>query len=331
MITINELLSKEKLREDDSGIRPLTLESYTGQEKVKRNVDIFIKSSQIRGEVMDHVLFYGPPGLGKTTLAGIIAHELGVSLKITTGPAIEKPGDLASMLTSLNEGDVLFIDEIHRINRNIEEVLYPAMEDFAIDILIGSGASTQSIRLDIPRFTLIGATTRAGSISAPLRDRFGSVNRLELYTPAELAEIIRRDAGILGIEISDEGIAEIASRSRGTPRIAIRLLKRLMDFAVVENNSKIDKQLAEHALCELDIDPNGLDSLDLRVLYSIHENFNDGPVGVETLAAFIGEDVLTIEDVCEPFLMQSGFLAKTPRGRILTEKGIKYTKKTGAL
>lgn len=328
---INELLSKEKLKDDDNRIRPMTLDSYTGQEKVKRNVDIFIKSSKLRGEVMDHILFYGPPGLGKTTLAGIIACELGATLKITTGPAIEKPGDLAAMLTSLNEGDVLFIDEIHRIGKNIEEVLYPAMEDFAIDILIGSGVSAQSIRLDLPKFTLIGATTRAGLISAPLRDRFGSVNRLELYSPEELAQIVKRDAGILGIEISGDAVKEIASRSRGTPRIAIRLLKRLMDFAVVENDSKIDKELAKHALIELDIDPNGLDRMDLRVLNSIHENFNDGPVGIETLAAFIGEDVLTIEDVCEPFLMQSGFLAKTPKGRILTEKGIKYAKKTGAL
>lgn len=308
-------------------LRPLKLEDYTGQEKVKKNVDVFIKSAKIRNEPMDHILFYGPPGLGKTTIAGIIANEMGANLKVTTGPAIEKPGDLAAILTSLEEGDILFIDEIHRINKNIEEVLYPAMEDFVIDILVGSGNSTQSIRLPLPKFTLIGATTRVGAISSPLRDRFGSLNRLELYNENELKEIIKRDAKIFNIKATEDGLLEIAKRSRGTPRIAIRLLKRLRDFAIVNNNAIIDLNLAKSALEALEIDDNGLDSTDIRIINAIHNSFNNGPVGLETLASFIGEDSGTIEDMSEPFLMQLGLLAKTPKGRILTDKGIEYTTK----
>lgn len=324
---MNDLLDKNK-KDNDESLRPLTFDDYIGQEKVKKNVSVFVQSAKLRHAVLDHLLFYGPPGLGKTTISGIIANEMGSKLTITTGPAIEKPGDLASILLSLNEGDVLFIDEIHRLNKNVEEVLYPAMEDFSIDIIVGNNETARTIRLDLPHFTLIGATTRAGSISAPLRDRFGSINRLEMYNPNELSLIIKRDSKLLNIDIDENAALEIAKRSRGTPRIAIRLLKRLRDFAVVKNpkDVKIDKDIVSSGLEAMDIDPKGLDSTDLRVLKAIHSNFNDGPVGLETLAAFIGEDSVTIEDVCEPFLMQIGFMAKTPRGRILTDEGKKYLK-----
>lgn len=321
----NEILNKDKNKMDyDENLRPLKLDDYSGQDKIKKNIKVFIESAKKRNAVLDHILFYGPPGLGKTTLAGIIANEMGVNMKITTGPTIERAGDLAAMLTSLEEGDILFIDEIHRISKNIEEILYPAMEDYAIDILVGSGNNSKSIRLELPKFTLIGATTRAGSLSAPLRDRFGSINRLELYNPEELKKIARRDAEILKIKITDDALDELSIRSRGTPRIAIRILKRLRDFAVVNNSGIIDLKIAKEALEALDIDASGLDNTDIRVLKAIHEGFKNGPVGIETLAAYCGEDAGTIEDVCEPFLMQSGFMAKTPRGRILTEKGIEY-------
>ena len=323
----NEILDKTK-KDNDESLRPLSFNDYIGQEKVKKNIEIFIKSAKIRDATLDHLLFYGPPGLGKTTIAGIIANQMGGNLVVSTGPAIEKAGDLASILLTLEEGDILFIDEIHRLNKNIEEVLYPAMEDFVIDIIVGKEESSKTIRIDLPKFTLIGATTKAGSLSSPLRDRFGSIHRLELYKPEELELIVKRDASILGVDITNDGLKEIGKRSRGTPRIAIRILKRLRDFAVVKNpnNPVIDKDVAVNGLNMLDIDPNGLDSTDLRVLNAIHDNFNDGPVGIETLSAFIGEDGGTIEDVCEPFLMQIGLLAKTPRGRILTDNGKKYIK-----
>lgn len=323
----NEILDKTK-KDNDESLRPLSFNDYIGQEKVKKNIEIFIKSAKIRDATLDHLLFYGPPGLGKTTIAGIIANQMGGNLVVSTGPAIEKAGDLASILLTLEEGDILFIDEIHRLNKNIEEVLYPAMEDFVIDIIVGKEESSKTIRIDLPKFTLIGATTKAGSLSSPLRDRFGSIHRLELYKPEELELIVKRDASILGVDITNDGLKEIGKRSRGTPRIAIRILKRLRDFAVVKNpnNPVIDKDIAVNGLNMLDIDPNGLDSTDLRVLNAIHDNFNDGPVGIETLSAFIGEDGGTIEDVCEPFLMQIGLLAKTPRGRILTDNGKKYIK-----
>ena len=308
----------------ENSLRPKTLDDYIGQEKAKENLSIYIKAAKQRGEPLDHVLLHGPPGLGKTTLSGIIANEMGVNLRMTSGPAIEKPGDLAALLTNLNEGDVLFIDEIHRISRNVEEVLYPAMEDFAVDIIIGKGPSARSIRLDLNRFTLVGATTRSGQLTAPLRDRFGVMLRLELYTPEELANIVTRSAGILGIEIDAEGALEIASRSRGTPRIANRLLKRVRDVAEVLYNSSITLEVARAALDRFEIDELGLDDFDRRLLTSMIYNYGGGPVGLETLAASLGEEAVTIEDVYEPYLMQLGFLTRTPRGRCVTPAAYRH-------
>lgn len=302
----------------ETSLRPKVLTDYIGQEKAKENLEIYIKAAKARGESLDHVLLYGPPGLGKTTLAGIIANEMNVNFRVTSGPAIEKQGDLAALLTNLNEGDVLFIDEIHRLNRSVEEVLYPAMEDNALDIIIGKGPSARSIRLDLPKFTLVGATTRAGQLSAPLRDRFGVVLRLELYTPEELAQIVTRSAGILGIDIEKYGALEIASRSRGTPRIANRLLKRARDFAQVMGNGIIDEDSADHALERMEIDNMGLDSIDRLLLSTMIKSYGGGPVGLETISAAIGEESVTIEDVYEPYLMQIGFLGRTPRGRVVT-------------
>ncbi len=304
--------------DSEVSLRPKTLDDYIGQEKVKENLKIYMDAALGRGETLDHVLLYGPPGLGKTTLAGIIANQMNVQIRVTSGPAIEKPGDLAALLTNLNEGDVLFIDEIHRLSRSVEEVLYPAMEDNVIDIIIGKGPSARSIRLDIKNFTLVGATTRAGQLTAPLRDRFGVVLRLELYTPQELAEIVKRSAGILGIGIDEDGALEIASRSRGTPRIANRLLKRARDFAQVIGSGTITEQDARLALSRMEIDEIGLDNIDRLLLTTMINNYNGGPVGLETIAAAIGEEAVTIEDVYEPYLMQIGFLGRTPRGRVVT-------------
>ncbi|MBQ8210869.1 MAG: Holliday junction branch migration DNA helicase RuvB [Clostridia bacterium] len=304
--------------ETEVSLRPKTLDDYIGQEKVKENLKIYMDAALGRNETLDHVLLYGPPGLGKTTLAGIIANQMGVQIRVTSGPAIEKPGDLAALLTNLNEGDVLFIDEIHRLSRSVEEVLYPAMEDNVIDIIIGKGPSARSIRLDLKKFTLVGATTRAGQLTAPLRDRFGVVLRLELYTPYELAQIVKRSASILGIDIDEDGALEIASRSRGTPRIANRLLKRARDFAQVVGSGMITETDARLALSKMEIDELGLDNIDRLILTTMINNYNGGPVGLDTIAAAIGEESVTIEDVYEPYLMQIGFLGRTPRGRVVT-------------
>ncbi len=316
-----ESLVTTSLTRGDEGeftLRPQRLSEYIGQSKAKGNLDVFIQAAKLRGEPLDHVLLYGPPGLGKTTLAGIIANEMGVQIRITSGPAIEKPGDLAALLTNLGENDILFIDEIHRMNRSVEEILYPAMEDYAIDIIIGKGPSANSIRLDLPKFTLIGATTRAGSLSAPLRDRFGVSLRLELYTPEELGLIVKRSAELLQVPIDEEGAMEIAKRSRGTPRIANRMLRRVRDFAQVFSGGVISRSVADRALTALEVDHLGMDNIDRRMLRAIIEQYNGGPVGLETLAATINEDTVTLEDMYEPYLLQQGFLTRTPRGRCVT-------------
>ena len=315
------MISTELVEEDvkiENNLRPLSLEDYIGQEKVKRNLKVYIEAAKERGDSLDHVLFYGPPGLGKTTLAGIIANEMGTHLKVTSGPAIEKPGEMAAILNNLQEGDVLFVDEIHRLNRQVEEVLYPAMEDYEIDIMIGKGATARSIRLELPKFTLVGATTRAGLLSAPLRDRFGVVSHLEFYSVKELETIIIRSASVLNVDIDTKGAHELARRSRGTPRLANRLLKRVRDFAQVKYDGRITGEVADYALNLLDVDKDGLDKHDRLILQTIIGKFGGGPVGIETLAASIGEDSGTLEDVYEPYLIQNGFINRTPRGRVAT-------------
>lgn len=331
----NRIITTSETIEDkdtEYSLRPRVLDEYIGQKKAKENLKVFIEAAKQRGDALDHVLLYGPPGLGKTTLAGVIANEMGVNLRITSGPAIEKQGDLAALLTNLSQDDILFVDEIHRLSRSVEEILYPAMEDYALDIIIGKGPSARSIRLDLPQFTLIGATTRAGALAAPLRDRFGVISRLEMYTNEELATIVNRSAGILGIKIEPDGAAEIASRSRGTPRIANRLLKRVRDFAQVMSDGIITGELADMALSKLEIDKLGLDASDKRMIKTVIEHYDGGPVGLDTLAATIGEESDTIEDVYEPYLMQIGFINRTPRGRMVTKRaydhfGIPYGRK----
>ena len=321
------IITTENLEEDikiESSLRPQRLKEYIGQEKAKETLEIYIKAAKERGEALDHVLFYGPPGLGKTTLAGIIANEMGVNLKVTSGPAIEKPGEMAAILNNLQERDVLFVDEIHRLNRQVEEVLYPAMEDYAIDIMIGKGATARSIRLELPKFTLVGATTRAGMLTAPLRDRFGVVNRLEFYTEEELATIIIRSAQVLDVEIEREGALELARRSRGTPRLANRLLKRVRDFAQVKYDGVITLDVANFALDILDVDKMGLDNDDRNILLTVIQKFSGGPVGLDTLAAALGEDAGTLEDVYEPYLLMNGLINRTPRGRVATEAAYRH-------
>lgn len=325
----NRIVAPEVIKTDttddvDLNLRPKTLDEYIGQEKVKENLKIFIEAAKKRGDTLDHVLLYGPPGLGKTTLSGIIAHEMGVNFRVTSGPAIEKPGDLAALLTNLQEGDVLFIDEIHRLSRSIEEVLYPALEDYALDIIIGKGPSARSIRLDLNKFTLVGATTRAGQLTSPLRDRFGVLQRLELYSHEELCDIIMRSSVILGIACEKDGAMELASRSRGTPRIANRFLRRVRDYAEVMGNGKVTKDIVKIALDRMEVDHLGLDGLDRRLLTMMIKGYNGGPVGLETLASALGEEAVTIEDVCEPYLMQLGFISRTPRGRCATELAYKH-------
>lgn len=318
IVTPKETVS-ETTDDFEVSLRPKTLDEYIGQDKVKENLKIYIQAAKNRGDSLDHVLLYGPPGLGKTTLSTIIAHEMGVNIRTTSGPAIEKPGDLAALLTNLEKGDVLFIDEIHRLSRQVEEVLYPALEDYALDIIMGKGPAARSIRIELNKFTLIGATTRAGQLSAPLRDRFGVIQRLELYDTEQLTDIVKRSAILLGVACDDDGATEIAKRSRGTPRIANRFLKRVRDFAEVMGDGRITSDIAKIALNRMDVDKLGLDSLDKRLLMMIIKGYGGGPVGLETLAAAIGEEAVTIEDVCEPYLMQLGFLSKTPRGRVATQ------------
>ena len=323
----NRLMSTKYSEEDsvtEVSLRPTTLEEYVGQVKAKENLKVYIEAAKKRNDVLDHVLLYGPPGLGKTTLASIIANEMGVNIRITSGPAIEKQGDLAALLTNLGENDILFIDEIHRLNRSVEEILYPALEDYALDIIIGKGPAARSIRLPLPKFTLIGATTRAGQLSTPLRDRFGVISKLEMYSPEELAQIVTRSAGLLGIEIDEDGAYEIASRSRGTPRIANRLLKRVRDFAQVKGDGIINLDISQYALNMLEIDELGLDNVDRKMMETIINIYNGGPVGLETLSATIGEESVTIEDVYEPYLMQIGFISRTLRGRCVTKLGYEH-------
>ena len=319
--------TKTEYDEVENVLRPKSMEGYVGQEKVKTNLSVFMQAAKLRGEPLDHVLLYGPPGLGKTTLAHIIAGEMGVQIKVTSGPSIEKSGDLAAILTNLNEGDVLFIDEIHRLNHNVEEILYPAMEDYSLDFIIGKGPSARSVQIPLKRFTLIGATTKAGMISSPLRDRFGVICRLEMYSVGELAEIVRRSAATLGAEIDEDAATEVAKRSRGTPRIVNRLLKRVRDFSAVMGHESITVEDAAHALDRLEIDELGLDNIDIRQLTSLIDKFKGGPVGLETLAATINEDSNTIEDVYEPYLLQLGFVARTPRGRVATQRAYEHLHK----